>query len=173
MSVASRAIERGYKKVNVVEDLNVDPLPFQQDYFDCVICKDVMEHLYDQKFALSEINRVLLIGGTFLFHVPNLFPLVGRLFFLINNKLDTLSHFSPNESRWNFPQIRFIERAEIIKVFNDHAFQIVEDFSYMFAAAPILGRFKFFDGFVCWLIKTYPNNFSRGFTLIATKEHGL
>ena len=172
-SVANRAVERGYKEVIVVEDLNVDPLPFQQDYFDCVICKDVMEHLYDPKFALSEINRVLRIGGTFLFHVPNHFPFIGRLRFLINNKLDTFSYFSPNESRWDFPHIRFFEHADIIKVFNDHGFQIVEDISYTFAAAPILGIFKFFNGFVRWLIKTYPNNFTCGFTLIATKEHGL
>jgi SAM-dependent methyltransferase len=172
-SVASRAVERGYKEVAVVDDLSVDPLPFQQDYFDCVICKDVMEHLLDPKFTLSEINKVLRVGGTFLFHVPNHFPLSGRLRFLMNNKLDTFNYFSPNESRWSFPHIRFYEHADIIKVFNDHGFDVVEDLSYTFAAVPILGRFRVLDGFVRWLVKTYPNNFAEGFTLIATKKDRL
>lgn len=168
-SVASRAVERGYREVVEVENLSVDPLPFPNDHFDCVICKDVMEHLYDPVFALSEINRVLRTDGTFLFHVPNHFPLIGRLRFLLNNKLDTFSYFSPDESRWKFPHIRFFEHSDIVKVFHENGFEVVEDISYMFIAVPIISRFRFFSGFIRWLIKAYPNSFNGGYTLIARK----
>lgn len=169
--VAHKAIQRGYKKVIKVNDLSVDRLPFKKDYFDCVICKDVMEHLYNPLFVLSEINRVLHINGIFLFHVPNHFPLIGRLRFLFNNKLDTFSFFSSDESRWSFPHIRFFEHADIIKVFNEHGFEIVKDLSYQFPAVPILVRFNFFNKFIRYLIKRFPNNFTSGFTFIAIKKN--
>ena len=169
-SVASRAVERGYREVIEVENLSVDPLPFPNDHFDCVICKDVMEHLYDPLFALSEINRVLRPDGTFLFHVPNHFPLIGRLRFLLNNKLDTFSYFSPDESRWKFPHIRFFEHSDIVRVFHDNGFEIVEDISYKFAAVPIIRRFRIFNKIVVWLIKKFPNSFNGGYTLIARKR---
>ena len=166
--VANRPIERGYKEVRVVDDLSNIALPFDDISFDCVICKDVMEHLYDPLFALAEINRVLRVNGVFLFHVPNHFPLIGRLRFLFNNDLDTFSFFQ-NESRWRFPHIRFFEYYDIIHVLNNSGFEIIEDISYLFPVVPILSRFKIFRYFVKSLINRYPNQFSMAFTLLVRK----
>jgi ubiquinone/menaquinone biosynthesis C-methylase UbiE len=45
-------------------------LPFVNDSFDCITMLDVLEHIYDQKGTLREINRVLRRGGTLIVTVP-------------------------------------------------------------------------------------------------------
>jgi SAM-dependent methyltransferase len=44
--------------------------PFANNSFDSVICNQVLEHVFDPKLFLSEINRVLKIEGVFLLTVP-------------------------------------------------------------------------------------------------------
>ena len=48
--------------VDVVHDLNVLPLPFEDEAFVEVVCQDVLEHL-DYAPLLGEIHRVLQPGG--------------------------------------------------------------------------------------------------------------
>jgi len=43
-------------------DANIK-LPFKNNYFDKVICSDVLEHLHKRNLALAEIKRVLKRGG--------------------------------------------------------------------------------------------------------------
>ncbi|UCG80575.1 MAG: class I SAM-dependent methyltransferase [Desulfobacterales bacterium] len=45
-------------------------LPFPDESFDCVTALDVLEHIYDQDFALKEINRVLKNHGVLIATVP-------------------------------------------------------------------------------------------------------
>ena len=166
--VADRAIARGYKDVKVVDDLSNIVLPFDDESFDCVISKDVFEHLYDPLFTLDEIYRVMRMGGIFLFHVPNHFPLIGRYRFLLNNQLDTFSYFQ-DESRWEFPHIRFYEYFDNISIFNNAGFEIIEDLSHLFPAIPILHRFKMFNSLSRWMINQFPNQFSEAYTLLLKK----
>jgi SAM-dependent methyltransferase len=49
-------------------------LPFANDAFDVVICSEVLEHLLDYETALTEIRRVLKLGGRFAPTVPNAWP---------------------------------------------------------------------------------------------------
>ncbi len=46
-------------------------LPFKDNYFDCVIASEILEHLDDDKMAVKELHRVLKKGGTLLVSVPN------------------------------------------------------------------------------------------------------
>ncbi len=163
-----RAIGRGYKEVNVVTDLNVAPLPGENDSFDLVVCKDVFEHLLNPTHALSEINRVLKKDGLLLLHVPNHFPLIGRLKFLFTNNIDTFNFFK-NESRWTFPHIRFYEHCDSLQVFDANNFSLVLDLSYHFHAIPILSRFKLFKSFRKYLVRRYPDQFAAGFTYLVKK----
>ena len=59
-------------KVNVFADLTKS-LPFKRDYADTIISCQVMEHLPEPDFFLSECFRILKPGGYFL--LP--FPLCG------------------------------------------------------------------------------------------------
>jgi|AntRauTorcE11897_2_1112592.scaffolds.fasta_scaffold00876_14 2-polyprenyl-3-methyl-5-hydroxy-6-metoxy-1,4-benzoquinol methylase len=49
-------------------------LPFGAEKFDTVLMTEVIEHLEDPELALSEANRVLRNGGTFLVTTPNQQP---------------------------------------------------------------------------------------------------
>jgi methionine biosynthesis protein MetW len=53
-------------------NLNSDPLPFPDNYFDTVTILSVLQFIYDISFCLSEISRVLKPGGTLLLIVPNM-----------------------------------------------------------------------------------------------------
>lgn len=49
-------------------------LPFVDGAFDCVIISEVLEHLYDDAAALTEISRVLKPGGVLAVSVPRTLP---------------------------------------------------------------------------------------------------
>jgi len=50
--------------------LDIQQMPFKNNEFDVVICNHVLEHVKDDKKAISEILRVLKKGGFALMHVP-------------------------------------------------------------------------------------------------------
>ena len=56
--------------VNVVHDLKILPLPFQDEQFDYVLAKDILEHV-DYIPLLREIHRILRIGGQLCIQVPH------------------------------------------------------------------------------------------------------
>jgi SAM-dependent methyltransferase len=166
---AYRAIARGYRDVKFVADLNNTPLPFADETFDLVVCKDVFEHLLNPLYALSDIRRVLKNNGLFLFHVPNHFPLYGRLKFLFSNDIDTFAFFK-NESRWTFPHIRFYEHDDSLRVLVEHGFTLVADLSHHFQAIPLLSRFRSLQSFRRYLVGRFPNQFAAGFTFLVKKD---
>ena len=49
-------------------------LPFADAAFDCVVTSEVLEHIHEDRAALSELARVLKPGGTFAATVPSYFP---------------------------------------------------------------------------------------------------
>ena len=166
---APRALARGYKDVQFVADLNNTALPFGDGSFDLVVCKDVFEHLHNPTFALSEIKRVLRPGGLLLLHVPNHFPLHGRLKFLLTNDIDTFTFFK-DESRWTFPHIRFYEHGDSLVVFKNQGFALVRDLSCHFPIVPILSRFESFAPLLRLLAARSPNQFAAGFTFLLKKN---
>ncbi|MEQ1849573.1 MAG: class I SAM-dependent methyltransferase [Candidatus Peribacteraceae bacterium] len=52
-------------------DLNVQPIPYPDGFFDTVIAGDVIEHVTNPLFMLCEANRVLKPGGTLIVSTPN------------------------------------------------------------------------------------------------------
>jgi SAM-dependent methyltransferase len=67
-----------------VEVLNLDmnAIPYEEEYFDIVIAFEVMEHFSNPQFVIEEIKRVLKKTGSFLMSTPN--PLIHhwpRLFY--------------------------------------------------------------------------------------------
>lgn len=49
-------------------------LPFADSSFDVVICSEVLEHIFDHRAAITEIERVLRPGGTLVASVPRAWP---------------------------------------------------------------------------------------------------
>lgn len=48
------------------------PLPYQGEKFDLILCLDVLEHLVDPWATMKKISSLLTPGGTMLVSVPNL-----------------------------------------------------------------------------------------------------
>ena len=53
-------------------DIETMTLPFENEYFDCIIMGDVLEHLLDPLRTLEKLIKVLKEGGTFIVSVPNI-----------------------------------------------------------------------------------------------------
>jgi ubiquinone/menaquinone biosynthesis C-methylase UbiE len=49
-------------------------LPFKDNFFDFVICSEVLEHIHDHRTAVSEIIRVLKPGRNLMVSVPRYLP---------------------------------------------------------------------------------------------------
>jgi SAM-dependent methyltransferase len=55
----------------IVHDVDTSPLPFPDEHFDCILCTNVLEHVFDVFGLARELARTLKHGGTCLLAVPN------------------------------------------------------------------------------------------------------
>jgi len=55
---------------NVMMKIDVTNIPFEDEYFDVIICNHVLEHVHDDFKAMKELYRVLKIGGWGILQVP-------------------------------------------------------------------------------------------------------
>lgn len=55
--------------------MDVHEIPFDDNTFDVLFCNHVLEHVNDDKKALSEIFRVLKKGGWAILQIPLFYPL--------------------------------------------------------------------------------------------------
>jgi ubiquinone/menaquinone biosynthesis C-methylase UbiE len=88
-------LSRGFKSYKV--DVTREQLPFSDNYFDIVTMIDVIEHLYDPDYAISEVRRVLKPGGFAVISTPNLAWWVNRLVLLLGFQ----PYFSSPSTRFN------------------------------------------------------------------------
>lgn len=74
-------------------DGSIYNIPFQDSYFDCVICLSVLEHLDNLQKALHEIKRVAKINGDIIIGIPsdNIFM---KLFFWLKKSSALESHIN-------------------------------------------------------------------------------
>jgi methionine biosynthesis protein MetW len=56
-----------------------EPFPFEDDFFDVVVCSEVLEHLFFPERVLQECRRVLKDSGSFIVTVPNLYCFRNRI----------------------------------------------------------------------------------------------
>jgi 2-polyprenyl-3-methyl-5-hydroxy-6-metoxy-1,4-benzoquinol methylase len=60
-------------------------LPYPDDYFDCVIFTEVLEHLYESPIKyLEEFYRILKKGGYLLITTPNVMRIENKIKFFLN-----------------------------------------------------------------------------------------
>lgn len=54
-----------------VQKASLLALPFRNNFFDLIVCSEVLEHITEDALALKELHRVLKPGGTLVVTVPN------------------------------------------------------------------------------------------------------
>ncbi len=57
--------------VDICHDLEVLPLPFEDNTFDEVLCQSILEHIHDYIPILKDIHRILKTGGKLSILVPH------------------------------------------------------------------------------------------------------
>lgn len=74
VDISERAVELSQKQgIHTKKaNLNNDPIPFPDNYFDVVVALDVIEHVFDPIRFLQEIHRVLADGGYAIISTPNI-----------------------------------------------------------------------------------------------------
>ncbi len=91
---AARAVARGVSVA--VMDLERDRFPWVDQSMDLVVCNQVFEHLKNVWLPMSEIARVLRVGGHLLFSVPNLASLHNRALLAVGVQPTSIRTFGPH-----------------------------------------------------------------------------
>ena len=76
------------------------PLPFPENFFDIVICNDVIEHTQNPRIVLENVKRVLKRGGVLYLNTPNLNWLRKNLFASADRKEHHIS-LLPHKTLFN------------------------------------------------------------------------
>lgn len=92
--LASQAERRGVTVALL--DLERDRFPWPDQSMDLVVCNQVFEHLKNVWLPMSEIARVLRIGGHLLFSVPNLASLHNRVLLAVGTQPTSIRTFGPH-----------------------------------------------------------------------------
>lgn len=77
-------------------DIEKEPLPYPSKHFDVVICNQVLEHTKEIFWVVSELERVLKVGGTLILGVPNLASLHNRVSLLLGRQPPAIHVFGPH-----------------------------------------------------------------------------
>lgn len=164
----AQAQKAGFDETHLIQDFCSKPLPFPDEEFDMILCKDVLEHLLDPEYLVSQMVRVLKPGGHLLVHVPNHFSLYGRVRFLFTNNIDTWNYY-PDSKRWNIPHVRFYTHQSVVELLGQYNCTPVRDFSYYFFSMPKQQYLPSKIRIAKWLTRRAPSQFAQGFTILATK----
>ncbi len=166
-----QAHKAGFDEVHQITDFSKDKLPFEDNSFDFVLCKDVYEHLLHPQDINREVVRVMAPGAKFLLHVPNHFPLAGRLRFLLLNNIDTFNYF-PKQERWEFPHIRFYTEQSIMSLCTKDGLKKIGDYSSHFGILPLSRIVPWREAIGRFFGKRSADHFCQGYTYLFEKQQG-
>jgi len=101
-------------------NLETDNFPYVDGYFDVVVCNQVFEHLKQIYKPIYEIWRVLKVGGSLIFSVPNLASIHNRVMLLFGAQPTSIRIMGPHVRGYTF------KAAKDFLGFNDY-FEIVRE----------------------------------------------
>ena len=84
-SQSAREAKRYYDKIVIGDIEDLAYLPFENNFFDIIICSDILEHLRDPLTVLKKLASYLKVGGFFLISVPNVAFILIRKSLLFGN----------------------------------------------------------------------------------------
>jgi SAM-dependent methyltransferase len=115
----------------VLGDLEQGLIPFPNESFDIVICKDVLEHLVHPECILAEIRRVLKNDGYIVINIPNHFYFMMRLKILLGKGVIWSSLFHHHErifKAWNYMHIRFFTYKQFMELLRETSLTCIRAF---------------------------------------------
>lgn len=100
------------------EDIETAVLPYKE-YFDCVICADVLEHLRDPWSTLRKLHACLKPGGCLVACLPNV-----RHWRVVKNLVFSGTWDYENSGVLDRDHLRFFTRDGIVRMFEDAGFAL-------------------------------------------------
>jgi methionine biosynthesis protein MetW len=82
----SRTCVKEARKRNInakLFDVSKGKLPYSRNYFDAVLCGDILEHIYDTEGLIDSVYKILKPHGYVIVSVPNIASWYNRFFLLI------------------------------------------------------------------------------------------
>ncbi len=103
-----------------IEKVELHECGLSEEYFDLVICGDVLEHLYDPWKTLSYLNDFLKPEGTLLLSIPNV-QNISNIINLLNG------HWSYTENGiLDATHIRFFTLKEVVKMLSGTGYKLTQ-----------------------------------------------
>ena len=135
-----------------VIDLESDSLPYHDNYFDLVVCNQVLEHLKNYKKVLDDMIRVTRERGYIVIGVPNLAHLINRIYLLFG--------IQPMCIHLNSSHVRAFTHKAFVGMLNslsqvkliDYAGAVMYPLPYCIARK-LSGYFAGLSGYVCYLLQ--------------------
>lgn len=94
------------------------PFPFDDGFFDVVVCSELLEHLFSPERVINECYRVLKPSGSFIVTVPNLYCLRNRLSVLMGGGYNFIEYPT------NLEHIRFFSFRGICDILEKAGFKV-------------------------------------------------
>lgn len=133
-------------------DLELDGLPFNENYFDLVMCNQVLEHLKEYKKVIEDIIRVTRRDGYIVLGIPNLAHLINRIYFLTGAQPMCISldgqHVRGFTHKAFIEALSYYENVELIDCKGALMYPLPFSIS-KFLAKYFIGL----SGYVCYLLK--------------------
>lgn len=127
----------------IIGDIESIKLNFKENYFDCIVCADILEHLVEPEKVLRKLYQILSKEGVMLVSIPNIRHIVPLLK-IIFNKLEYESSGILDKTH-----LRFFTLHTMKKMFEETGFKIKKidsnrsiSLKYKIANLITLGLFK-------------------------------
>ena len=137
--------------------------PLRDEFFDLIICTEVLEHLESPEEMISEISRVLTIGGKAIISIPSLsLPQTIILWFAFKTKrISEKPYKSPDHVR-EYAKFQvtphFEKTSNLFKLFRMHGLEILD----VVTAQQLYTKPKIlYNIFLSKIEKTFQNFFSK------------
>lgn len=101
--------------VDVVCNFN-EKLPFATETFEFILCMDVIEHIDNPVFFLSECYRILKHKGQIIITTPNATNII--------HFMEVYKEYYPDKDR--FPHIHYFDKHSLARVFRRVGFKVIE-----------------------------------------------
>lgn len=134
-------------------------IPFESETFDIVVAAEIIEHIADTDFFLSECNRVLKKNGKLILSVPNINNIFSPFFMLFFDYPPTSS------SRYRSTHVRDFTLSTLKVALQNNSFMIEKTRGVVFYA-PFIKGMLVLRGFLADLMPRFADEY----VLIAKKE---
>lgn len=98
IDASKNAVKLCSEKGHIVLEADLEKeIPFEENFFDCVLGMEIIEHIADTDTLLKEVKRVLKPNGVLVMSTPNFFSLGRRLMTLfgVNPYFEASFSFPP------------------------------------------------------------------------------